>query len=124
MTSVEQFSIPANAKNPELAKEFLKFLYTEQSVKLFAQYSGGIYALKNAAEWSKEYLTAGVYNMNSVYESGKSMVFGWTSVPDGTKVVVSDTVFNPISDVMNGTMTPEAWASGVEEAIAEVNANR
>ena len=124
MTSVEQFSIPANAKNPELAKEFLKFLYTEQSVKLFAQYSGGIYALKNAAEWSKEYLTAGVYNMNSVYESGKSMVFGWTSVPDGTKVVVSDTVFNPISDVMNGTMTPEAWAAGVEEAIAEVNANR
>ena len=57
MTSVEQFSIPANAKNPELAKEFLRFLYTEDSVKLFAEKAGGIYALKNATEWSKDYVT-------------------------------------------------------------------
>ena len=124
MTSVEQFSIPAAAKNPELAKEFLRFLYTEDSVKLFAEKSGGIYALKAATEWAKEYLTPGVYNMNAVYEHGKSMVFGFAALPEGTKVSVSDMVFNPLSDVMNGTMTPEQWAAGVEEAIAEVNAAR
>ena len=124
MTSVEQFSIPAAAKNPELAKEFLRFLYTEDSVKLFAEKSGGIYALKAATEWAKEYLTSGVYNMNAVYEHGKSMVFGFAALPEGTKVSVSDMVFNPLSDVMNGTMTPEQWAAGVEEAIAEVNAAR
>lgn len=43
MSSVEQFEIPANAKNPELAKEFLRFLYTEDSVKLFAEKANGIY---------------------------------------------------------------------------------
>ena len=30
--SCEQFSIPAAAKNPELAKEFLRFLYSDESV--------------------------------------------------------------------------------------------
>lgn len=34
MSSVEQFEIPANAKNPELAKEFLRFLYTEDDLAL------------------------------------------------------------------------------------------
>ena len=43
MSSVEQFEIPANAKNPELAKEFLRFLYTEDSVKLFAEKANGIF---------------------------------------------------------------------------------
>ena len=33
MDSVEQFSIPKDAKNPELAKEFLRFLYTDDSVR-------------------------------------------------------------------------------------------
>ena len=51
-------------------------------------------------------------------------VFGFAALPEGTKVSVSDMVFNPLSDVMNGTMTPEQWAAGVEEAIAEVNAAR
>lgn len=124
MTSVEQFSIPANAENPELAKEFLRFLYTESSVKLFAEKAGGIYAMKEATEWAKDYLTPGVYSMNSVYESGKGLVFGFGALPEGTKVSVNDQVFNPLSDVMNGTMTPEEWAAGVEAAIAEVNANR
>ena len=62
--------------------------------------------------------------MNAVYDHSKSMVFGFAALPEGTKVSVSDMVFNPLSDVMNGTMTPEQWAAGVEEAIAEVNAAR
>lgn len=89
--------------------EFLRFLYTEDSVKLFAEKSGGIYAAEGRDRMGKEYLTSGVYNMNAVYEHGKSMVFGFAALPEGTKVSVSDMVFNPLSDVMNGTMTPEQW---------------
>ena len=68
MSSVEQFEIPANAKNPELAKEFLRFLYTEDSVKLFAEKANGIYALKKANEMVKGIVTDGVYNMNDIYQ--------------------------------------------------------
>ena len=120
MTSVEQFSIPANAKNPELAKEFLRFLYTEDSVKLFAEKAGGIYALKNATEWSKDYVTEGVYSMNDVYNHGESMVFGFAALPEGSKVTPRDEVFRSIADVMNGSMTPEQWVEKVEASFTEV----
>ena len=121
MTSVEQFSIPAGAKNPELAKEFLRFLYTEESVKLFAEKAGGIYALKNATEWSKDYVTEGVYSMNDVYNMGDSMVFGFAALPEGSKVTPRDEVFQSVADVMNGAMTPEQWAEKVEASFTEVS---
>ena len=120
MTSVEQFSIPKNAKNAELAKEFLRFLYTEESVKLFAEKANGIYALKNATEWSKGIVTDGVYNMNQIYDEATSMVFGWDAMPEGCKVDITAPVFNVITDVMNGKMSAEDWANGVEEAFTEV----
>ena len=124
MTSVEQFSIPAAAKNPELAKEFLRFLYTEDSVKSFAAKANGVYALKKATEWSKGIVTDGVYNMNEIYDSATSMVYGWDAMPEGSKVDISASVFNVISDVMNGTMTAQQWADGVEAAFAEIAASK
>ena len=60
MSSVEQFEIPANAKNPELAKSSSRFLYTEDSVKLFAEKANGIYALKKANEMVKGIVSDGV----------------------------------------------------------------
>lgn len=121
MTSVEQFSIPANAKNPELAKEFLRFLYTEDSVKLFAEKANGIYALKDATELSKELVSDGIYNMNAIYEHGISMVFGFAALPEGCKVVPRDKVFKALSDVMSGKMSAEEWAQGIEDSFKEVN---
>lgn len=122
MTSVEQFSIPANAKNPELAKEFLRFLYTEDSVKLFAEKANGIYALKNATEVCKGIVSDGVYSMNSIYDEATSMVFGWDAMPEDSKVVIADYVFNVLSDVMSGKMSAQQWSDGVEGAFKEINA--
>ena len=51
--SCEQFSIPAAAKNQELAKEFLRFLYSDESVSAFAEASGALYATKSAREVAK-----------------------------------------------------------------------
>lgn len=120
MTSVEQFSIPANAKNPELAKEFLRFLYSDESVKLFAEKSGGIYALKDATELVKEIVSPGVYSMNEVYEHGTSMVFGWNSLPEGCRVVPNDDVFAVMSDIMSGNMTAQEWADLMEADFEEI----
>ena len=124
MSSVEQFEIPANAKNPELAKEFLRFLYTEDSVKLFAEKANGIYALKKANEMVKGIVTDGVYNMNDIYQECTFMVFGWDAMPDTSKVVIADSVFNVASDVMNGDMTAEQWRDGIEAAFEEIAASK
>lgn len=122
MSSVEQFEIPAKAKNPELAKEFLRFLYTKDSIKLFAEKANGIYALKKAKDIVKGVVTNGVYNMNDIYQDGTFMVFGWDAMPEASKVVIADSVFNVASDVMNGKMTAEQWRDGIESAFKEISA--
>ena len=109
------------ALNHTQSQTDIRFLYTEESVKLFAEKAGGIYALKNATEWSKDYVTEGVYSMNDVYNMGDSMVFGFAALPEGSKVTPRDEVFQSVADVMNGAMTPEQWAEKVEASFTEVS---
>lgn len=122
MGSVEQFEIPANAKNPVLAKEFLRFLYTKDSIKLFAEKANGIYALKKAKDIVKGIVTNGVYNMNDIYQDGTFMVFGWDAMPEASKVVIAKSVFDVVTDVMNGKATAEQWRDGIEAAFKEITA--
>ena len=124
-TNVGQFSIPAGAANPELAKEFLRFLYTDDSVRLFAETSNSSLAVKGAAELAKDLLSEDVYEFFKVYdeENVKVMLSPTFTVPKGCKINVTDEIFNPMSDVMNGTMTAEAWAQQIEQAFTQVRAD-
>lgn len=123
--SCEQFSIPAAAKNPELAKEFLRFLYSDESVSAFAEASGALYATKTAREVAKDKLSDAIYNMYGIYEeaNASSMIMSFSAVPADCKINPKDEIFNPITSVMNGEMTVEEWAESVEEAFAQVRAD-
>jgi len=125
MDSCEQFSIPKDAKNPELAKEFLRFLYSDESVKAFAETSGSVYATKTAADLSKEYLSDSVYNMYTIYDetNTSSLIMSFDALPDNCKLNVSDEIFNPLTSVMNGEMTAKEWAESVEAAFAQIRAD-
>lgn len=126
MDSCEQFSIPKDAKNPELAKEFLRFLYSDESVKAFAKASGAVYATKTAADLSKEFLSESAYNMYAIYDqpNTKSLIMSFDALPDNSKLNVSDEVFNPLASVMNGEMTAQEWADSVEAAFAQIRADK
>ena len=123
--SCEQFSIPAAAKNPELAKEFLRFLYSDESVSAFAEASGALYATKSAREVAKDKLSTAIYNMYGIYEeaTASSLIMSFAAVPADCKVNPKDEIFNPITSVMNDEMTVEEWAQNVEDAFAQVRAD-
>ena len=125
MDSVEQFSIPKDAKNPELAKEFLKFLYTDESVRLFGEHANGVMAVRGAIELVKEYVSEGTYSMFSVYEDSGAMplVTGWDALPQGSKVAINDEFFAPIADLMNGAITAEQWAEEIEALFTQIRAD-
>jgi len=121
LTSYEQFSIPVRAKNPELAKEFLKFLYTDQSVKLFAEKSNGVFALKGAKDLSKPYLTPGVYEMFSAYDGATTILQDWKAIPKGSKIDIKTELFrNTMSPIMAGKMTTEQWMDSVEKSFTKI----
>ncbi|WP_158630171.1 carbohydrate ABC transporter substrate-binding protein [Cohnella sp. AR92] len=124
LSSYEQFAIPLKAKNPELAKEFLKFLYTEESVILFAKKSNGTFALKGAQELSRNYLTPGVYEMFSAYEGATAITQEWNIIPKQSKEDMRNQLFKKaITPIMTGKMTTEEWMNQVENAFADIQAN-
>ena len=121
LSSYEQFSIPLKAKNPELAKAFLKFLYTDESVKLFAEKSNGVFALKDAEELAKNYLSTGVYDMFNAFEGTTAIIQEWKVLPKDIKFDIDDYLYkHMVTPVLKGEQTTTDWMSYVEQAFAEI----
>jgi len=121
MTNVEQMVIPAKAKNPELAKEFLKYLYTDNSVKLNAEKSKAVLAVKGAADIAKEYISESMYNVYKAVDEGIVTVNGaFQSVAKGSKYNPSDEVFKPISSIMNKQMTVEEYGDKMYQIYTNI----
>lgn len=120
--AMETMSIPAAAENPELAKEFLRFLYTDESIRLFAEKANAVGATKTALEIAKEYISSDMYQMYSVLSEDGVIptVITFDTQAQGSKVVLVDELWNPASDVVNGTMTAEEWALHIEDAFATI----
>ena len=118
-------SVYSLTKNPELAKEFLRFLYSDESVSAFAEASGALYATKSAREVAKDKLSTAIYNMYGIYEeaNASSLIMSFAAVPADCKINPKDEIFNPITSVMNDEMTVEEWAQNVEAAFAQVRAD-
>ncbi|MFW5433762.1 hypothetical protein [Paenibacillus apiarius] len=106
--------IPKKAKNPELAKEFIKFQYRDDSIKLNAEKTTGIVAVKNASGLVKDFVPESVYNPIKVFEEGvKPLIFQWKVTPK-TEININKELFAAISSIMNKDMTVEQWIERME----------
>jgi N-acetylglucosamine transport system substrate-binding protein len=118
MVSADLLFIPKSAKNPEAAKELIRLLYTDDSVKLYAEKASGYLAVNNA--WS---ITQGLLPNNSMFsvlsDSGVTqLLIGFDPLP--TDVVANDLIFKPVSDVMSGKMTVAEWTAKIDEAFKSI----
>lgn len=121
LTSVEQMYIPKEAANPELAKEFLKFMYTEESVKLNGEFAKAAMAVVGASDIVEEYLTESSYNVFKAVESGMYAMSGnFAPVPTGVNVDPREVLFDQVASVMNKEMTKEEWAEKMHEVYTKV----
>jgi N-acetylglucosamine transport system substrate-binding protein len=117
-TQHEEFYIPAAAKNAALAKEFLKFLYSDASVISAARNAGAVVAVKNAVELGKPSLSAGTYGMFQVYGSGKSLFMDFDPLPANSRLTVD--WFANLGLVVNGNMTVNDYIAFVESICTQV----
>ena len=125
LSSYDQIQIPKQAKNPELAKKFLRFLYTRESIISFARNANGTIAVTDAREIGRNYLSSGVYGMFSAYETGRFMLMNFETLPMGSKINVSAIVFDDnMGPLITGRLTPDAYINRVEEAFAQIRADR
>ncbi|MFB5763723.1 carbohydrate ABC transporter substrate-binding protein [Paenibacillus medicaginis] len=123
LTNVEQMVIPAKAKNPELAKEFLKYVYTDKSVQLNAEKSKAVMAVKGAPDLAKSSLSETTYNVYKAVDNGMMAVAGtFKPVAKGSKYNPSEEVYSPISSLMNKQMTLEQYGSKMYEIYTDIQA--
>lgn len=109
--------VPKKAKNPELAKEFIKFQYTNDAIKLMAQKNSAVMAVKGSIDMVKDMVPESVYTTFKAYDHATpiDIKFAETS---GATIKIKDEIFNPISSIMNKKLTVDQWADRIEKADA------
>ncbi len=121
LTSVETVMIPAKAKNPELAKAFLKYLYTDKAIKLNGEKAKAVMAVKGAPDLVKEYITETTYNVYKATDDGMIAVNGsFMPVAKGSKFNPSDEVYKPISSIMSKQMTLDQYSEKLYKVYSEI----
>ncbi|WP_136604491.1 carbohydrate ABC transporter substrate-binding protein [Paenibacillus dokdonensis] len=122
MSQIEQIVIPAKAKNPELAAEFLKYIYTDKSIKLNAEKSKAVMAVKDAADLAKPFISETTYNVYKAVDNGMELVNGtFKTVAKGSRYSPKDEVYKTISSLMNKQMTLDQYSDKMYKMYSEVS---
>lgn len=118
-TFFEQMWIPAEAKNQDLAKEWIAFMYSDKAVDIFAK-SNAAQPVNGVAdklsEDNKLYF--------SVYDNDAAVaVMGGFAATDPVEgVSMNDSLFRAVDSIVSGDKTVEQWQTAVEEASDKLRA--
>ena len=117
-------SVPANAKEPELAMEFIRFMYSEEGVLIWAQTASQLVPVQGAADLAAPYLEAGFASMHAELDnSATAFAYSWTPI-ENSKISINDVIYKSYADVVTGDMSVDEWLGAIKDAFAEKNANR
>ncbi|WP_053375001.1 carbohydrate ABC transporter substrate-binding protein [Paenibacillus sp. FJAT-27812] len=111
-TFFEQIWVPAKAENPDLAKQFIAYLYSDEAAAIFANAG----AIQPIAGMSGK-LEGDNKLFYSIYDNGAKAAMGAfaTTVPvEG--VNISDTVFGSIDSIVTGAKTEQEWVDSITKA--------
>ncbi|WP_373600955.1 carbohydrate ABC transporter substrate-binding protein [Paraclostridium bifermentans] len=119
-TMIEEMYIPGNSDNIGTAKEFMRFLYSDEMIEANAKLNQAVVPTKGALEMAKPYLAESAYNCLTVFDSGvKPIVEAWKTV-ENTEINMRDEVFNSASSVFNGEKTASDWVDGLKKSNEKI----
>lgn len=111
-TFFEQIWVPAKAKNADLAKQFLAYLYSDEAGEIFAK-AGAIQPIKSMS--SK--LDGDNKLFYSVYDNGAKAAMGAFATTDPVEgVSISDAVFGTIDSLVTGAKSQQDWVEAITKA--------
>lgn len=120
-TFTEEVYIPSDAKNVELAKEFIAFLYSDTAVKLFADNGGAIQPVKNSDTFIPEGSESKLFY--SVYSNGakaNTVGFAARKPVEGVDLTSSEGIlYGTVNEVVTGQKSVDQWYNEVLEAVAK-----
>ena len=112
-TSIEAAWVPADAKQKDLAKKFVAFLYSDQVVKIFLA-SNAVQPVKGVSNS----LPANLAGFYKVYdETGvKALVGGFASTPPVEGVDIKATLYDTANSIITGDKTAQQWLDDLDKA--------
>lgn len=117
-TFIEQMWIPKQAKNQDMAKKFINFMYSDIAVDIFKNH-GAIQPVKDISN-KLEGINKTFY---SVYDNGAKAVMGVFATTDPVEgVSIKESLLTAIDSVMSGAKTVDQWKTGVVEASDKLRA--
>lgn len=122
-TFFEQMYIPADAKNADLAKKFMAYMYSDEALDIMAEKGKAVVPVKNGLEIASKHLDPLQVELYEVYQKGTLPVIGnfvGTEAVEGLdyKAVWCGT----IDSIMSGDKTVEQWQKDLQEATDKMRA--
>lgn len=118
-TFFEQMWIPQQAENPELAKAFLAYTYSDEAAAIFAK-SGAIQPIEGASKLIDNEESKLVY---SIYDNGAKASMGGFAATDAVEGVdMKNTLCFTIDSIVTGDKTVAEWQASVEEVSDQLRA--
>lgn len=123
-TFSEQVYIPKDAKNPELAKKFLAFIYSDEAAKLFYEESGALMPIQGITDFMPEDDENRIYN--GIYETGaKANGVGFKvmeNTVEGVNVSDANTgvLYATVNSIVNGEKDVDTWYNEVVKAVQTI----
>lgn len=112
--------IPSQAEHKELAKEFIRFMYTDEAVRVQAAATIPV-CRKDLIEIAGDVMNPDVVSIMSISEVATAMQTDWATLAN-SKIVIGDYVWNPVNDMMNGDITVDQWVASMEEMFTRIAA--
>lgn len=119
MSSVEEVYIPADAKNLDLAKEFLKFLYSDEAIMLNAEATGGIPPVAGATELTKDVLDPMILSTFQAFDNGYKPYIGGFAAVD-SEIVPKKEFYGHVNTVVDGKETTDQWIEACNKLSNDV----
>ena len=116
---IEQIFVSKDAKEPELAKEFLAYLYSDEATKAFIENGGAVQPIDGVEEFITDEDQKLFYSIYA--DDAKPAVGGWAAAPAVEGVDLKAIFLESVDSVANGDMTVEEWQDSVVEAIQRIS---
>ena len=111
-TFFEQLWIPKNAKNVDLAKKFIAYMYSDEAASIFAKYNA-IQPIKGISDT----LEGDMKIYYSIYDNGAKAAMGSFAATDPVEgVSMPDTLFGTIDSLVSGDKNEQQWIDAVTKA--------
>lgn len=121
-TFFEQMYILDGAKEVDLAKKFMAFMYSDEAAKLIYEKSGAVQPILDASDFMTDDDPNKLFF--SIYDDGTNAAMGaFAAAPpvEGVSLTSGEGIlFGTINSVVTGDKTVEEWHSEVVEGVAKI----